>query len=418
MTGRLEPQPWMTDADTVAVLDALASAGATARFVGGCVRDAVLGRSIRDIDIATDALPDDIIAALRRRRIKVVPTGLSHGTVTAIVGGTPFEITTLRHDVETDGRHATVDFTDDWDADASRRDFTFNALSLERDGTLHDPFGGIADLHAGRVRFVGDPQQRLTEDVLRLLRFFRFHAHYGKGAPDPEGLAACRAMAPALTRLSAERVHAELSKLFQAPDPVPAVRAMVGSGAARVVLREPLDVDRLGRMVACEAEAAARHSAFIAPKTVRRLAALLPMDSAAAAEIARKLKVSNADRDRLVALVEPDTEMAAGMKARTVRRMLYRHGAERFADWALYLWSVSGDCGDRGDWLDLIGIAAGWQRPRFPVSGADVHALGVATGPAVGRLLSAVEDWWIESDFAPDRAACLAELKRRAAGIS
>lgn len=412
MTDRLEPQSWMTDADTVAVMDALAATGAAARFVGGCVRDAILGRSIRDIDIATDAVPDDIIAALRKRRIKVVPTGLSHGTVTAIVGGKPFEITTLRNDVETDGRHATVAFTDDWDADASRRDFTFNALSLEPDGTLHDPFGGIADVHAGRVRFVGDAQQRLTEDVLRLLRFFRFHAYYGKDAPDAEGLAACRAMAPALARLSAERVQAELSKLFLAPDPVPAVRAMVDAGAARVVLREPLDVERFGRMVGCEAEAAKIFSPLIAPNAVRRLAALLPMDSAAAADIARKLKASNTDRDRLVALVEPDSDIAAGMDARAVRRALYRIGVERFVDQILYRWSMAGDS---GQWLNLIAGADGWQQPRFPVSGTDVHALGVPTGPVVGRLLSAVENWWVAADFAPDRAACLAELQRRAA---
>lgn len=415
MTDRLEPQPWMTDADTVAVMDALAAAGAAARFVGGCVRDAVLGRSIRDIDIATDAVPDDIIAAMRKRRIRVVPTGLSHGTVTAIVDGTPFEITTLRHDVETDGRHATVAFTDDWDADASRRDFTFNALSLELDGTLHDPFGGIADLHAGHVRFVGDAQQRLTEDVLRLLRFFRFHAYYGKGAPDPEGLAACRAMAPALARLSAERVWAELTKLFLALDPVPAVQAMADAGAARVVLREPLDVGRFGRMVVCEAEAAKEHSALVAPNAVRRLAALLPMDRTAAAEIAGKLKTSNADRDRLVALVEPESEIAAGMDARAVRRALYRIGIERFVDQVLYRWSMTGDA---GQWLDLIAAADGWQRPRFPVSGTDVQALGIPAGPAVGGLLSAVENWWIAADFAPDRDACLAELERRAAELA
>ena len=412
MTERLEPQPWMTDAKTVAVMDALEADGAAARFVGGCVRDAVIGRSVRDIDIATDAPPDDIIAALRKRRIKVVPTGLSHGTVTAIVGGMPFEITTLRHDVETDGRHATVAFTDDWEADASRRDFSFNALSLERDGTLHDPFGGIADLRAGRVRFVGDARQRLTEDVLRLLRFFRFHAYYGKGAPDPEGLAACRAMAPALVRLSAERVQAELSKLLLAPDPVPAVRAMADAGAAGVALREPIDVDRFGRMVACEAAAAEKYSAIVAPAMVRRLAALLPMDPAAAADIAGKLKLSNADRDRLVAIVDPDPEITGGIDGRTARRSLYRIGAERFVDQLLFKGSMADD---PGQWLDLIDFAAGWQRPGFPLSGKDVHALGIPAGPAVGQLLSAVEAWWIAADFAPDRPACLAELRRRAA---
>ncbi len=411
MTHRLEPQPWMTDKNTVAVLDALEAAGATARFVGGCVRDAVLGRAIRDVDIATDAVPDAIMAALRKRRIKVVPTGISHGTVTAIVGGTPFEITTLRHDVETDGRHATVAFTDDWDADASRRDFTFNALSLERDGTLHDPFGGLADLHAGRVRFVGDPRQRLTEDILRLLRFFRFHAYYGKGAPDPDGLAACRAMASELARLSAERVLAELSKLFLAPDPVPAVRALVEVGAARVVLREPLDVDRFGRMVTCEAAAAGKYPALVTPNAMRRLAALLPMDAADAAALARNLKASNADRERLVAVVQADPEIAADMDALAVRRVLYRIGVERFVDQVLFMASMPAECGDR---LDLIGPAVRWRRPRFPVTGEDVQALGVAAGPAVGRLLSAVETWWVEADFASGRAACLDELKRRA----
>jgi poly(A) polymerase len=195
MTSRLAPQPWMTAPETVAVLDALEGAGAEVRFIGGCVRDALLDRPVNDVDLATDALPEAVVAGLEAAGIKAVPTGLQHGTITAVSSHRPFEITTLRHDVETDGRHATVAFTDDWEADAARRDFTINALSLSRDGTLHDPFGGEQDLRDGIVRFVGDPRQRIEEDVLRLLRFFRFHAHYAAGDFDGPSLAACRALA-------------------------------------------------------------------------------------------------------------------------------------------------------------------------------------------------------------------------------
>lgn len=411
MTDQLAPQEWMTAPETSAVMDALDNAGASVRFVGGCVRDALLGRAVRDIDLATDADPETVMAALRKAGIKTVPTGLSHGTVTAVVDGHPFEITTLRHDVETDGRHATVAFTDDWEADASRRDFTFNALSLEPDGTLHDPFGGRADLQAGRVRFVGEPLQRLTEDVLRLLRFFRFHAYYGKQEPDPAGLAACRAMAPKLTRLSAERVRAELYKLLTAPDPVPALRAMAAVGAAAAVLPVALDIDRLDRLVRRESELGEGLPPPFAPDAVRRLAALLRTDAAGAGDIAGRLKLSNADRDRLVALAAPEIEIPPDAGERALRSLIYRLGIGRFVDLLLLGWArQDGD----GRWSGMLALARSWPPPRLPVSGADVRALGIPAGPRVGRLLSAVDDWWMDADFAPDRAACLARLRRLA----
>lgn len=411
MSGRIALQPWMTSRATTAVLDALEAAGAEARFVGGCVRDALIGRDVGDIDIATDAVPERVTAALQDAGIKVVPTGIDHGTVTAVVDGTPFEITTLRRDVETFGRHATVAFTDDWTEDAARRDFTVNALSLARDGTLYDPFGGEADLRAGRIRFVGDPAARIEEDVLRMLRFFRFHAFYGKGDLDPDGLAACRKMAPRLTGLSAERVWAELRRLLLAPAPGPVLRAMAASGVLAVILPEADALDRLDRLVRIEASEGARWPAMVRPEAIRRLGALVDGDAASADTMARRLKTSNADRDRLTALVAGVGAPPDLADARAVRRLLYRLHPDRVVDLALVLWAESDT---ESPWRAVLAQADGWTPPVFPIAGRDVSALGIAQGPRVGELLRAVEDWWIAEDFRPDRAACLSRLRAEA----
>ncbi len=407
MTSRLAPQPWMTAPETVAVLDALEAAGAEVRFIGGCVRDALLNRPVNDVDLATDALPEAVVAALEAAGIKAVPTGLKHGTVTAVSSHRPFEITTLRHDVETDGRHATVAFTDDWEADAARRDFTFNALSLSRDGTLHDPFGGEQDLRDGIVRFVGDPKQRIEEDVLRLLRFFRFHAHYAAGEFDAPSLAACRALAVRVPRLSVERVWSEMKKLLAAPDPAPVVRTMAEIGALASVLPDPVDVDRLDRLVRVEKTAAARWP-DITGDAIRRMGALLPPDGGSAAEAARHLKVSTAERKRLVAIAEGVGTPPDMRSVEALRRLRHQLPRETMVDLALVLWA---ELGEEEPAAAAIGIALGWTPPAFPVSGQDVTALGVKSGPDIGRLLTAVEDWWIAEDFAPDRAACLARLQ-------
>src|SRR6266404_8524355 len=292
---RIAPQPWMVEPATQAVLAALAAGGVEARFVGGAVRDALLGRPTpgssprADIDIATPAPPERIIELLEKSGIRVVPTGLAHGTVTAIVPPRQFEITTLRRDVETYGRRARVAFDADWAADAARRDFTINAIFLAADGTIHDPVGGLADLRARRVRFVGDPATRIAEDVLRLLRYYRFEARFGTGIGDPGARAACRAAAHVLPSLSAERVAQELTKLLETPDPLPVLHMMQEDSVLPVFLPEAQRLDRLRQMIAIEPEA----------DPLRRLAALIEVDTAGAIAVAERLRFSNAWRDRL-----------------------------------------------------------------------------------------------------------------------
>lgn len=410
MTARLKPQEWMTAPETVAVLDALESAGAAVRFVGGCVRDALAGRPVGDIDIATDAVPRRVIKALKAAGIKAVPTGIDHGTVTAVAGGKPFEITTLRRDVETFGRHAKVAFTDDWQEDAARRDFTINALSLDRDGTLYDPFGGEADLRAGRIRFVGNAEARIEEDVLRLLRFFRFQAHYGRNGLDPDGLAACRKLAPRLVNLSAERVWSELSRLFSAPNPGDILRAMQAAAVLRVLLPEATEFKRLDRLVAIEAAQSGRWPGIVAPDPVRRLAALVGVDEAGAEGLARRLKTSNADRDRLVAMAAQLGKPPVLPDDRAIRRFRYRLAKEAFIDAVLVLWAAD----VAAPWERALEIAALWTPPALPIAGRDVTALGIPRGARVGALLKRVEEWWIQEDFRPNRDACLAKLRGEA----
>lgn len=403
---RIELQPWMTSPETRAVLDALAAGEAGVRFVGGCVRDAVIGRRTSDIDLATDAPPERVMELLELAGLKVVPTGLAHGTITAVSGGTPYEITTLRHDIETDGRRAVVAFTDDWEADAARRDFTMNALSLEADGLLHDPFGGIEDLRAGRVRFVGDPHQRLTEDVLRLLRFFRFQAHYGRPPPDDDALAACREMAHLLPRLSAERVRVELLKLLAAPDPAPVVRLMRDEGVLDHFLSQATAIGRLDRMVAIE-------NGLALCDPLRRLAALLPVDGDTADHIGRALRLSNNERERLVAMAAPQVDLSPGLNDPARRRALYVIGADVWSDLALISWASAAAGVDDRRWQDLFNETLGWERPKFPLAGRDLKRLGIEEGVRVGELLRAAEAWWVEGDFHADRDECLAWLARQ-----
>jgi poly(A) polymerase len=401
---RLAGQPWMACPATRAVVDALAEGGAEVRFVGGCVRDAIAGRQVKDIDLATPLEPEAVIRRIEAAGLKAVPTGLAHGTITAVSGGRPYEITTLRHDVETFGRHARVAFTDDWVADAARRDFTMNALSCEPEGLVHDPFGGVADLRAGRVRFVGDAHARIEEDVLRLLRFFRFHAWYGRGAPDADGLAACIAMAGRLPDLSAERVRAELLRLLAAPDPADTVAVMAEGGVLEPVLAEPVAPGRLGALVRLEQA----HGIDGAP--VRRLAALVLRETPRMATLAEALRLSRLEGRWLGGLGLPHPELGADRVA--IRRALHAVGdAGLYRDLALIA------AADReAEPLSLrLAVAAEGPPPAFPLRGADLVARGVPRGPAVGRLLAGLKRWWIDRDFAPSRADCLAELERRLA---
>ena len=395
----------MTAPTVRTLLARLTSDGHAARFVGGCVRDTVAEREVGDVDLATEAPPDRVMALLHGRGIRTIPTGLAHGTVTAVVDGAVYEITTLRRDVETDGRRATVAFTDDWLGDAARRDFTINALYLDADGTLFDPTGGLDDLRAGRVRFIGAPEKRLEEDALRLLRFFRFHARYGKGAPDAAAMAACRDFAPRLPGLSGERVWSEFRRILEGPDPGNALRLMDAADVLCRVAPGAAMLDRLDRVAGIETGLGLELSA------IRRLAAVLAPEASDIAGLARKLRLSRAESARLEKTVERSANLIALPDPASVGDRLYRWGEGTFGDALAVAWA---DCRSKGGGESVFErharALAAWVRPVFPLGGKDAIALGAAPGPSIGRALEEVEAWWIGEGFAPGRDACLARL--------
>lgn len=414
----METKPWMTAAATRAVMNALTADGGEARFVGGCVRDSILGLSVRDIDIATHEPPERVMKLLRAAGIKALPTGIEHGTITAVVDGEHFEITTLRLDVKTDGRRAEVAFTDDWSEDASRRDFTINALSLTEAGDLHDPFGGLDDLAAGRVRFVGDAETRITEDVLRLLRYFRFFAFYGRPPADPDALAAAGTLAHLLPTLSGERVWAELRRLLCAPDPAAVFRLMGDHEVLGHLLPEDLWIERLEALASLEA---AQGLAGEACDPLRRLAALVKLDAERAEALAGRLRLSRHERIRLLDIATRAGEVEPGAGPRAARVAIYRLGTALYRDLVLLAWADERAEEVRAGAFDAefgstLEVAAVWPPPELPVRGEDAIRLGMAPGPGVGRALARVESWWIGQDFKPDRAACLDRLQAEIGG--
>ena len=413
-SGRLPDSSWLAAPALRAVMAALGADGAVLRLVGGCVRDALAGFAIGDIDIATSDPPETAAALLARAGLRTVPTGLEHGTITAIAAGTPYEVTTLRRDVETFGRHARVAYTDDWLEDAARRDFTINALYADLDGTYYDPFGGAADLAAGRVRFVGEARARVAEDRLRVLRFFRFHARHGRGAPDEAALAACAAEARHLGALSVERVAGELLKILAVPDPGPALALMREHGVLAHALPEGGAVERLRALIEIE-RSACSEGQTVAADGVRRLAALIDLPGKGA-EAGARLRLSNERRARLGLIAAPPAELEARMDERAARRLLHRHGAENVVDMALIAWAGRSVAGEKNvaqasSWLSLIRLARGWTAKVLPIKGRDLAELGLAPGPGMGVALDALETWWIEEDFRPDRAAMLARAR-------
>lgn len=427
-SGRLEPQPWMMAEETRKVIAALGQGGDEPRFIGGCVRDALLGRPVKDIDIATREPPERVMTLLAEAGIRAIPTGIAHGTVTAVIGAMHFEITTLRRDVKSRGRHADVAFTDDWTEDAARRDFTINALSVAPDGRLFDPFGGLEDLKLGRVRFVGDAETRIREDVLRLLRFFRFFACYDRPPPDPAAWEAAVALTSLLPRLSGERVWSELRRMMEGPDPAAAFALMNEAGALAPLLPEGTRFARLAAL--CRIESAIGTDSPVDP--LLRLAALIETDAAGARQIARRLRLSRRENERLQSLCTRGLAPSADMADAEARRRIHAEGNALFRDRILLAWSeesekseeseaseASGDgspdaaiphvAGAEG-YRRLLDLAARWMPPSLPLSGADVLARGVAPGPAVGAVMEAVESWWIDEDFRPGRKACLARM--------
>jgi poly(A) polymerase len=389
---------WMTAPETIQVMAALGEA----RFVGGAVRNALLGVPVVDVDIAVPMPPDEALARLKSKSIKVVETGLDHGTVTAIAGTHAFEVTSLRRDVETDGRHAKVAFTDDWAEDAARRDFTINALYAATDGEIFDYATGIEDLIAGKVRFMGDARARIAEDYLRVLRLFRFHAWYGKGEIDPEGLRAAAEAKDKLKSLSAERIAKELLRLLEAPHPTPVLRVMAATGILSLLLPGALQLTRLERLTQLEEENRFPGDAVL------RLAALLPDGDPSVQAVAGALRLSNAVRDRLEQALGGE-KVGAQISAQEARRRLYRLGAASFKDKVMLQWA--GAPQGAGAWRMLLEMADNWQRPRFALTGRDVMQAGIPQGPDVGRLLAQVEDWWVEGDFAASESALRDRLK-------
>ena len=386
---KLPEAEWRSRPEMRRLLKVLGAGEGEVRFVGGCVRDTLLGLPVSDVDLATKLAPDAVLDRLKRAAIKAVPTGIAHGTVTAVIEGRPVEVTTLRRDVSTDGRRATVAYTDDWREDAARRDFTINALSADPgSGELFDYFDGLRDLEARRVRFIGDPLTRIAEDHLRILRFFRFHARFGLGEPDADGLEACAARANDLMALSRERIADELMKLLDLPDPAPTVASMIERGILRPVLPEIADAAALKRLAEVEREAG------VEPHPLRRFAALLPPDPEVVAAVAARLRLSKKAAKRLV--------LAAERSTGDPRRLAYRIGTEAAVDRLLLAGATD----------ENLPALQAWQPPRLPISGGDLIELGLEAGPSVAKTLQAVEREWEEAGFPRNREAVVAIARR------
>ena len=404
---KLDPQKhlWLQDAAATALFKAFPEG--SLRFVGGCVRNALMGYAVGDIDFATQLEPLAMMEALNKAKIKYAETGLSHGTLTAVIKGTPYEITSLRRDVETDGRRAVVSFTTDWAEDAQRRDLTVNAVYADPTGELFDPTGeGLADINDGRLRFVGDASERIKEDYLRLLRYFRFVAWYGGDAPlDKEALTASRDLQRGLKTLSAERVWSELKKLLLAPDPSRAVRIMSQQGVLETLLPEASNAQGLELYVQLE------QREDIAPDPLARLMAMSARDSLQIARLAKRLKMSKVETGRLRAWAEDDAVLDPYAQERETAQTLYKSGKTVVIDRARIRAAGEPDVILSAHWIRLAEFAHRWARPDFPLTGKDLQVAGVEAGPKMGRAMKALEALWVRSGFTADKDKLLTALK-------
>ncbi len=465
----LKSADWLAAPATQDVLKAIEAAGFDARAVGGCVRNTLMGQGVADIDIATTALPDEVMEIARQAGFSCHPTGIDHGTVTVVSRGAPFEVTTLRRDVETMGRRAVVAFTTDWAEDAMRRDFTMNALYCDRRGDLFDPLSGVGDLAARRVVFIGDARERIREDFLRILRFFRFFAIYAEGPADEAGLAACVAERDGIALLSAERLREEILKILVAPRALEAVALMDETGILARSLGQAPDGDGTDfdgraaiaalRRLACIEQSVGREPdgllrlgvAFLAGRrgggharfgedggagdAHRPTEAEAKPETGDAGELARLLRLSNRDRDRLIALDLAAEAFAAGTEQKALRRVAYRYGTQAACDGLLArhaLYSRVSGAGRASEIEDTeeaeeakeaveqlshgLSEIAAWRIPALPFKGSDLIAIGVTAGPEMGAILKRFEDWWVEADF-PDDTDLLASRLRALAGV-
>jgi poly(A) polymerase len=396
---------WLSDPVVLRIFAALNVEGDEARVIGGAVRNAVMGLPVGDIDFGTTATPDIVTRRAEAAGLKVVPTGLDHGTLTLVGGGTGYQVTTLREDVETDGRHAVVRFGRDWEADARRRDFTVNALSVDAGGTVHDPLGGYTDILAGRIRFIGEPDRRIAEDRLRILRFFRIHAEYGRGPIDAEGLSAAIRARNGVRELSAERVGQEMRRLLVAARAAEMAEIMQESGILSIVLAGVGFIPALRRLAAFEVAKGA------APSPALRLAALGCRIEEDVARLSQRLRLTNAERDRMLAALVAASSLARQASERGARRALYRFGPVAYRDGVALAFAWGEGVAEDVPWRDLHALSGRWRAPAFPLGGGDVLDKG-QRGPAVGALLRAIEAWWIEQDFQPDEAALRSRLQQ------
>jgi poly(A) polymerase len=394
----LDDAPWLTSGPAARVLGLLNGNGEEARVVGGAVRNALLGIPTGDIDIATTALPAEVIRRARAAGIKSVPTGIDHGTVTLVVDSHPFEVTTLRQDTETFGRKAKVAFGRDWVRDAERRDFTINGLSVDAGGIIHDHVGGYDDLVVRRVRFIGDPNQRIAEDYLRILRFFRIHAAYGQGEPDRAGYLACIDARAGLATLSAERVRMEMLKLMIADGAAEALVAMADGGLLLSIFGGVAYTGPFAAMVAAE------RALGLKADPVRRLGALAVAVTEDARRLAVRLRLTNSETRTLDSMGHRWWRLA-GMDQATARRRLYRLGADRYRDRLMLAWARAGVDTDPAPWRELATLPERWSAPKFPLKAADFVARGIAEGPALGHVLALAEDAWLAAEFPLDAAA-------------
>lgn len=402
---------WLTSGPLSRLLEVLDRDGEEARVVGGAVRNALLDMPVHEVDVATTAVPDEVVKRVTAAGFKPVPTGIEHGTVTVVVDKNPFEVTTLRKDVETDGRHAKVAFGRDWKTDAERRDFTMNALSATRDGAVHDYTGGLADLATRSVRFIGDPGKRIEEDYLRILRFFRFHAAYSNGGhPYAEGLAACIAGREGLDQLSRERVRMEIMKLMVAPHAVPTLIAMADCGLLLRVLGGASHLGSFENMAKVEA------AAGVAPDPVQRLGALAVWVAEDAERLTQKLRLHNVEQERLVSMAEGWRRISPDRGEAAARTLIYRLGPGTFADHALLGWARSEATAKDPNWLAMAKTPQRWTAPVFPLKAADFMKRGIDKGPALGAALRAAETRWIAAGF-PDDQAVLDKIADTAANM-
>jgi poly(A) polymerase len=387
----LADEPWLRQRPLHEVMQALTAAGGEVRVAGGAVRNALLGVAVADVDLATTLLPDDVMRICKASGFGVHPTGLAHGTITIVNHGVPFEVTTLRRDVATDGRRAVVSFTTDFAEDARRRDFTMNALYCDADGKIYDFTNGYEDIVKRRVRFVGDASERIKEDYLRILRFFRFQARYGSPRMNVAALDACTKLRAGLKKLSAERVRSELLKILEAPQAVRILKVMSRRQILKVILPHTdewrvisrLPVDGVLRL----------HVLAKKPETVQE-----------------RLRLSNTEHARLLRLVDAPS-LSPRLLPTEQRRMLYQLGATTFQDAVHLSWAKSKAGMDDAQWIELLALSQKWTPPRFPVTGSDLKAIGMASGPAMGHMLTALEDWWLASDFKPDKDQLLEQAK-------